>query len=186
MKMKVVTSIWLSFLVMLFFTGMMHAEPMTKDKEKKTESVGFRVKWDGKVIPGIISVSGLDRKTEIIQTRNGGESESYRKTPGLTSYAPLVLVREKSGNTEFEEWANKVFNLQSGQTTLKSFRKDLIIEILDNQGRLIMAYRVYRCWPSEYIALSGLDKKDDSIATETLVLENEGWERDPEVVYLVK
>jgi phage tail-like protein len=67
---------------------------------------------------------------------------------------------------------------------LKNFRKDIYIEILDSQNRKILAYKVYRCWPSEYVALSGLDSKDDSAATESLVLQFEWFERDTEVIWL--
>ena len=48
----------------------------------------------------------------------------------------------------------------------------------DDSGRVLLAFRVYRCWPSEYIALTALDVDDDSLAMEELVLEHEGWERD--------
>lgn len=44
------------------------------------------------------------------------------------------------------------------------------------------AYKVYRCWPSRYIALPDLDANSSGVALETLVLENEGWERDVTVV----
>jgi phage tail-like protein len=45
-----------------------------------------------------------------------------------------------------------------------------------------MAYKVYRCWPSEYVALSDLDANGASVAFEQLTLQNEGWERDTSVV----
>jgi len=37
---------------------------------------------------------------------------------------------------------------------------------------------VYRCWPSEYVALSDLDADSKALATEQLILQHEGWERD--------
>jgi phage tail-like protein len=44
-----------------------------------------------------------------------------------------------------------------------------------------MAFRVYRCWPSEYVALSELNANDNSVAFESITLQHEGWERDYEV-----
>lgn len=43
---------------------------------------------------------------------------------------------------------------------------------------LVIAYNIYRCWPSEFHALPDLDANGNAIAIQTLVLQNEGWERD--------
>ena len=43
----------------------------------------------------------------------------------------------------------------------------------------MLAYKIYRCWPSVYEALPDLDANSGAVAIERLVLENEGWERDP-------
>jgi phage tail-like protein len=66
--------------------------------------------------------------------------------------------------------------------SLKNFRKDIIIELLNEQGTLAKAYKIYRCWVSEYQALPELDANAHVVAIEKLVLQNEGWERDEEVV----
>jgi phage tail-like protein len=41
---------------------------------------------------------------------------------------------------------------------------------------------VYRCWVSDYQALPDLDANANAVAIQTLKLENEGWERDYDVV----
>ena len=46
----------------------------------------------------------------------------------------------------------------------------------------ILSYKVYRCWVSEYQALPDLDAHADAVAIESIKLENEGWERDHDVV----
>ena len=48
-------------------------------------------------------------------------------------------------------------------------------------GQLAIAYKVFRCWVSEYQALPELDASANAVAIQTLKLENEGWERDYEV-----
>jgi phage tail-like protein len=45
----------------------------------------------------------------------------------------------------------------------------------------VRAYKIYRCWPSEYGALPDLDSDGNAIAIEYLKLENEGWEQDTSV-----
>lgn len=144
----------------------------------------FRVKWDGKYVPGIRSVSGLERTTEVVTYREGGDPSLSRKSPGQTSYAPIVLERGRTHDTEFEKWANKVWNFGSGlggEVSLADFRKDIVVELYNEAGQLVMAWYVYRCWPSEYVALGGLDAREHKIATESITLQNEGWERDYEV-----
>ena len=65
--------------------------------------------------------------------------------------------------------------------SLKNFRKDIIIELLNEQGMVAKAFKIYRCWVSEYQVLPQLDSNGGGVAIESIVLQNEGWERDPEV-----
>ncbi|MBN2411044.1 phage tail protein [candidate division KSB1 bacterium] len=143
--------------------------------------IQFRVKWDGKIIPGITKVSGLKRKTEVMVQRGGGDPNLLRRSPGVTNYKPITIQRPRSKDKEFERWANKVWNFGSGlgtEVSLRDFRKDISIELVSSDGIVMMAFKVYRCWPSEYDALTDLDTEDDSPAMEVLILEHEGWERD--------
>jgi phage tail-like protein len=62
--------------------------------------------------------------------------------------------------------------------SLKNFRKDIYIELLNEAGQVAKAWQVYRCWVSEYSALPEMDANGNAVAIETIVLQNEGWERD--------
>ena len=144
----------------------------------------FRVKWDGRYVAGVSKVGGLKRTTEVVKHRDGGDPSSSRKSPGRTEYEALTLERGVTHDTEFEKWANKVWRFQAGlgaETSLKDFRKDIIIEFYNEAGQLALAYKVFRCWVSEYQALPDLDASGSAIAIQTIKLENEGWERDYEV-----
>ena len=44
-----------------------------------------------------------------------------------------------------------------------------------------MAYKVYSCWVSEYTAMPGPDASGNTIAIESMVLQNEGWELDTDM-----
>ena len=68
------------------------------------------------------------------------------------------------------------------EASLKDFRKDITIEIYNEAGQLVLAYKVYRCWVSEYQALPDLDANSTAVAIQYIKLENEGWERDLSVV----
>jgi phage tail-like protein len=144
----------------------------------------FRVKWEGRFVAGISKVSALKRTTDSVTYREGGDPSSDRKSPGRTKYDVITLERGITHDTEFEKWANKVWNYGSGfgsEVSLKDFRKDIIIEVYNEAGQKVLAYKVFRCWVSEYQALPALDASANAVAIETIKLENEGWERDYDV-----
>lgn len=142
----------------------------------------FRVKWDGKYIAAISKISALSRNTEAIKHREGGDASAFRYAPGLTRFEPVILERGLSHDSAFEDWANMVFNIEGDRaTSLKKYRKDIVIELYNLQGALAMAFKVYRCWVSEYQCLPELDAYGTCTAFEKIVLHHEGWERDKEV-----
>jgi phage tail-like protein len=144
----------------------------------------FRVKWDGRYVAGVSKVSALKRTTEVITHREGGDPSSSRKSPGRTEYEPITLERGVTHDTEFEKWANKVWhwgaNLGS-EVSLQDFRKDIILEMYNEAGQPVIAYKIYRCWVSEFESLPELDANVDEIAIQMLTIEHEGWERDLDV-----
>jgi len=138
----------------------------------------FRVNWNGRQVAGISSVSALRRTTEVTKYRTGGNTGPDQKLPGRTEYEPITLERGLTQDTEFEDWANQVSRLNSDAAPT-DFRKDILIEVYNEAGQLALAYRVYRCWVSEYQALPDLDANGNAVAIERIKLENEGWERIP-------
>lgn len=145
----------------------------------------FRVRWDGRYVAGISKCSALKRTTEVVEHREGGDPSTARKSPGRTKFDPITLERGVTHDPEFEKWANKVWNFGSGlgaEVSLRDFRKDIIIDLYNESGQLVIAYRVFRCWVSEFQALADLDANANAINIQHLRLENEGWERDLDVV----
>lgn len=143
----------------------------------------FRVKWDGKYVAGISKIGMLKRTTEVVKHRDGGDPSSSRKSPGRTEYDAITLERGVTHDAEFEKWAAKVWSFGNGlgsETSLKDFRKDLIIEVYNEAGQLALAYKIYRCWVSEYQGLPDLDANANAVAIQHIKLENEGWEREAE------
>jgi phage tail-like protein len=141
----------------------------------------FRVKWDGRFVAGVSKISALRRTTEVVQHREGGDPSSSRKAPGRTNYEAITLERGVTHDTEFEKWANKVWNFGTSlgaESSLKDFRKEIQIEFYNEAGQLAITYNVHRCWVSEYQSLPELDANANAVAIQTLKLENEGWERD--------
>lgn len=145
----------------------------------------FRVKWDGRYVAGVSKVSMLKRTTEVVEHRDGGEAGPRRVSPGATRFDPITLERGRAHDTDFEDWANKVYRFGAGageEVSLKDFRKDLRIELFNEAGQIVFAWQVYRCWVSEYAALPDLDANASAVAIERIVLQHEGLERDLAVV----
>ncbi|MCB9929438.1 MAG: phage tail protein [Alphaproteobacteria bacterium] len=143
----------------------------------------FRVKWDGRYVAGVSKVSALKRTTEVVKHREGGDPSTSRKSPGRTEYEAITLERGVTHDPEFEVWANKVWNFGSvgEEVSLKDFRKPIILEVYNEAGQKAIAYKIFRCWVSEFQALPDLDANANAVAIQMLKLENEGWERDYDV-----
>jgi phage tail-like protein len=144
----------------------------------------FRVNWDGRYVAGVSKVGGLREATEVVEQREGGDPSTSRKSPERTKYEPITLERGVTHDTEFESWASKVSNFGSGlgaEVSLKDFRKDMRIHVYNEAGQLVLAYKVYRAWVSEYQALPDLDANANAVAIQHIKLEHEGWERDYDV-----
>src|SRR5215471_4104577 len=144
----------------------------------------FRVKWDGKYVAGVSKVGSLKRTTSVVPHREGGDPSTSRKSPGRTEYDAITLERGVTHDKEFEQWANKVWDFGSGlgsEVSLKDFRKDIIIEVYNEAGQLAIAYKVFRCWVSEFQAEADLDANANAVLIQNIKLENEGWQRDTAV-----
>lgn len=144
----------------------------------------FRIKWQGKYVAGLSKCSALKRSTEATPFREGGDPSTNRILPGQTKFEPITLERGMMQDLEFETWVSQVWNYRAGQgmeSSLANFRRNITLEFYNAAGQLVYAYNIYNCWPSEYTAMPELDSSSNAVAIQTLVLQNEGWERDASV-----
>jgi phage tail-like protein len=127
----------------------------------------------------VSKVGALKRTIEVVSHREGGDFSTSRQSPANTKFEAITLERGVTHDPDFQDWADLVFNVQGDVLmSLKNFRKDIYIELLNEAGTVVKAYKVYRCWVSEYQALPELDANGNGVAFETITLQNEGWERD--------
>ena len=144
----------------------------------------FRLKWDGKYVAGISKVGSLKRTTEVVEHREGGDPSTAHKSPGRNKFEAITLERGLTQDKAFHDWAGLVWNYGAAlgsEVSLASFRKNIYLEFYNEAGQLVIAYKIYRCWVSEYQALPDLDANANAVAIEHIKLENEGWERDTSV-----
>jgi len=144
----------------------------------------FQLKWDGVYVAGVSKMSALKRSTEVIKHRGGGDYSSSRKGPGRTEFEAITLERGLTQDRNFHDWAGLVWNYGATlgtQVSLANMRKNIYLEFYNEAGQLVLAYKIYRCWVSEYQAMPDLDANANAVAIEHIKLENEGWERDTSI-----
>ena len=146
----------------------------------------FRVKWDGRYVAGVSKVGALKRTTEVVKHREGGDPSTSRKSPGPHRVRGDHARARRDPRPRVRGVGQQGLELRraasAARSSLKDFRKDLIIEVYNEAGQLAIAYKVFRCWVSEYQALPDLDANANAVAIQHIKLENEGWERDEGVV----
>ena len=138
----------------------------------------FRMILDGKIVPNVSKVGPLKRRTAAILVRDGNFANHTITAPGLTEFEPLVIERGITHDKTFENWAALAYG---AGMSLKNFRKNLRIDLLNEQGTVVRSYMVFRAWVSEYTALPEMNASANDIAIETIVLTYEGFEIDASV-----
>jgi phage tail-like protein len=142
----------------------------------------FKIKIDNVYVAGLSKCSALKKTTEMVEWREGGDPSTTHKLPGKTKYDAITLTAGVTHDTTFEDWANKVNNFKGDAAmSLKTFRKDIAIDVFNEAGQKVFSYNVFNCWVSEYQALPELDASANAVMIQTIKLENEGWERDTNV-----
>lgn len=145
----------------------------------------FLLFFEGRPDPvaGISKISPLKRTTEVVSYRDGGDPSTPRHAPGASKFEAITFERGVTHDPDFEEWASLVYNTEGdGAVSLAGYKRNLLIKVNNLQGVPVKAYRVFRCWVSEYTALAELDANANAVLIESIVVQNEGFERDPDVV----
>jgi len=142
----------------------------------------FQVIMDGKLVAGLKKMTGLKRKTEPVKWRDAG-SPYQRIMPGLTTFDQVTLEQGLTHDPGFENWANLVNNTQGDAAmSLKNFRKDLIVNLLNEQGKPALSYKLFRTWVSDFQALPDLDAgTTNAVGIQSITIQVEYWERDTSV-----
>lgn len=143
----------------------------------------FQVLIDGQVVAALTKMSELKKSTQEVKWRASNDPSHERVMPGGTSYDPVTLEQGLTHDPVFENWANRVNNIEGdGAVSLKSFRKDIVINVLNLQGGVAISYKLFRAWVSQYQALPALDAGSmNAVGIQTITLQHEGWQRDTSV-----
>lgn len=143
----------------------------------------FQVLIDGVPVAGLRKMGALKKKTEPVKWRTAGDPSHERVMPGGTSYEPVTLEQGLTHDPVFENWASLVNNIEGDAgMSLKNYRKDIVINVLNLQGQVAISYKIYRAWVSDYQALPDFDAGSmNTVGIQTITIQHEGWERDTAV-----
>jgi phage tail-like protein len=157
--------------------------PVNTHRHDPYRTFKFQVLIDGKPVAGLKKMGALKKKTEPIKWRSAGDPSHERILPGGTSYEPIVLEQGLTHDPVFENWANLVNNIEGDAAmSLKSFRKDIVVNVLNMQGKVALSYKIFRAWVSDFQALPDLDAGTmNAVGIQTMTLQHEGWQRDASV-----
>jgi len=145
----------------------------------------FRVRFSTSPEPvaGLSKMSAIKKTTEAIEWREAGGPSLVRKMPGKTKHEPVTLEAGLTHDKAFIEWAEKINSpLGDAAMSLKDYRREVIVEVLNMQGYPVMTFTLHRAWPSEFQALPEMDGNGNAVAIQTLKLEYEGFtleDREP-------
>lgn len=154
--------------------------PVNAHRHDPYRTFKFQVLIDGQPVAGLRKMGALKKKTEPVKWRTAGDPSHERVMPGGSSYEPVTLEQGLTHDPVFESWANLVNNIEGDAAiSLKNFRKDIVINMLNLQGNVAISYKLRRAWVSDFQALPDLDAGNmNTVGIQTITLQHEGWQRD--------
>jgi len=139
---------------------------------------GFRFRVldvSGTELGGFTTVSGLRDETEVVEYREGIDGITARKLPGFTTSDNIVLERGLSVDETLQNWRDEVWNARQDNTVLpdSEFRRDLLVQLLDQRGQVVKQWKILEAWPSIY-EIDTLDASSSDVLIERMEIANEG------------
>jgi phage tail-like protein len=128
----------------------------------------FLVEVDGVIAAGFSEVTGLDTEQDVIEYRNGDETQTVRKLPGLRKFPNIVLKRGFTDNRLLWDWRKRVMD---GRTQ----RQSGSVVLLNEARQEALRWNFRDGWPSKLQGPS-LNAKQNDVAIETLEITHEGLE----------
>jgi phage tail-like protein len=142
---------------------------MAGERKDPYRNFRFRIEVEGIQQAGFSEISGFDASLSVIEYREGNETITARKLPGLAKYGNITL---KWGVTDSMD----MYNWMSESIQGKIARKTVTIIAIDEEGGDVATWQVIEAWPSKYSAPS-FNGTGNEVAIENLELAHEGMTR---------
>lgn len=105
----------------------------------------FLLEIDGTsdAVAGFTEVSGINMETDVVEYREGSDTATVRKLPGLRKYGNITLKRGYTVNAELWDWRKTVID---GATE----RKSGAIVLLNEAREPTLRWEFSEAWVSKY------------------------------------
>jgi phage tail-like protein len=134
--------------------------PIISRKPDVNQNLKYRLLLNGKVV------------SEFNKMAHAKQANGQRKR------IKIVLEQATMIDTPFRRWIKEVSAKSKLGLTQKELRKNLILQVLDTDGKIMAAYKLEDCWVSEYTSLPMLNSDANAVEIQSVTLETEGWERE--------
>lgn len=159
-----------------YVRGVTSGQTFTDSTRKNPyQKFNFLVEIDDFAKAGFKTVSGLEKKVNVVEYRDGGDNNSKRKEPGWTDYPNITLTRGMSQDKDLITWANESMNLDGVKKTAVQTKRDLTITLNDARQVAVRRWNVYEAFVASY-KFDDFDADSDDFIIETIELAHEGWE----------
>lgn len=135
----------------------------------------FLVEIDQFTKSGFQKVSGLEKKVNTVEYRDGGDNNSKRKEPGWVDFPAITCERGMSQDKDMATWANQSMNIDGVTSTADDAKRDISIILQTPDGVSARQWNVYSAFVSDY-KFDDLDATSDDFVIESMEITHEGWE----------
>ncbi len=129
----------------------------------------YRVEIEGIQVAAFSDVSGYDLSMDVIEYRDGNETITPRKLPGLRKHSNITLKRGITDSMDIYNWIKSV-------SEGKVERKSVTIISIDEEGNDSATWQVVQAWPMKY-SVSDFKGTGNEVLIETLEIAHEGMTR---------
>jgi phage tail-like protein len=134
--------------------------PATGSRNDPYAAFNFLVEIDNVTVAGFSECAGLSTETGIIEYRNGDETNTVRKLPGLKKFANITLKRGYTADKKLWEWRKKVMD---GATE----RQSGAIVLQDEGRQTALRWTFREGWPSKWEG-PAFNAKNNEVAIEMM------------------
>jgi len=142
----------------------------TGDRKDPYRGYRFRLEIDGLDRGGFREVSGLDTSQDPIEYREGTETLTARKLPGLNKYSNITLKWGTTDDASLWDWRKKAIDG-------KEERKSGSIILINQAGEDKVRWKFREGWPTKWVGPS-FNATGNEVAIETLEIAHEGVEKE--------
>lgn len=136
------------------------------DRKDPYRGYNFLVELDGVERASFRECSGLDTSQDPIDYREGTDSFTTRRLPGLVKYSNIILKWGITDDTELWDWRQSAMDG-------KVERKNGSIVLLDDTGAEALRWNFREGWPSKWTGPT-FNATGNEVAIETLEIVHEG------------